>query len=778
MDGRVVQPGIPVWRESSMRETDKMTTEEQIAYCSGADFWHTKAMPRYDIPAMMMCDGPHGLRKQENTADMLGINNSVPATCFPTAVSTACSWDEGLLAEVGEAIAREAAANGVGMILGPGANIKRNPLCGRNFEYFSEDPLLAGKLAAAYIHGAESTGVSTSLKHFAFNNQEYKRFSSDSVLDERTMRELYLAAFETAVKEGKPGSVMCSYNKLNGVHASDSRWLLTDVLRREWGFDGMVVTDWGAMCDRAAGFRAGCDLNMPGGSAYMEKECAAGVRAGTLDREDIARSAGRVLSVAQKGVKAVADAKPVDMQAHYDLARRAAAESAVLLKNEDHLLPLSGTEGVVFFGNMAKNLRYQGAGSSHINPWKLTQVSDACPGVMIADSAEAARGARTAVVFAGLTDEYESEGFDREDMRMPEEHVKLIREVAAVCPDTIVVLMCGSAVETPWADEVKAILYMGLPGEAGGDAIADLLFGRAVPCGKLAETWPLRYEDCPGASYYARGKKDAHYREGLYAGYRYYVTAGVKTRWPFGYGLSYTGFAYSGLQLEGDTVSCVVTNTGNTAGKETVQLYIAPPECGCYRPARELKGFAKVALAPGESRRVTFTLNDRSFAVWQGGWVIPAGTYTVMIGPNSEDLPLTGEIVKNGVQIADDGLPAWYHAPEGAPSHADFEKLVGHPVMEKPLKKGAFTMENTVMEMRAYSLVMKIMYRVLRAFVKKGFPKGTDERDASFRMMMSSAADCSLSGMKISGAMTNHVLEGMLEMANGHPLRGLLTMLR
>lgn len=761
-----------------MRETDKMTTEEQIAYCSGADFWHTKAMPRYDIPAMMMCDGPHGLRKQENTADMLGINNSVPATCFPTAVSTACSWDEALLAEVGEAIAREAAANGVGMILGPGANIKRNPLCGRNFEYFSEDPLLAGKLAAAYIRGAESTGVSTSLKHFAFNNQEYKRFSSDSVLDERTMRELYLAAFETAVKEGKPGSVMCSYNKLNGVHASDSKWLLTDVLRREWGFDGMVVTDWGAMCDRAAGFRAGCDLNMPGGSAYMEKECAAAVRAGTLDREDIARSAGRVLRVAQKGVKAVADAKPVDMQAHYDLARRAAAESAVLLKNEDHLLPLSGTEGVVFFGDMAKNLRYQGAGSSHINPWKLTQVSDACPDVMIADSAEAARGAKTAVVFAGLTDEYESEGFDREDMRMPDEHVKLIRDVAAVCPDTIVVLMCGSAVETPWADEVKAILYMGLPGEAGGDAIADLLFGRAVPCGKLAETWPLRYEDCPGASYYAHGKKDAHYREGLYAGYRYYVTACVKTRWPFGYGLSYTGFAYSGLQLEGDTVSCMVTNTGNTAGKETAQLYIAPPECGCYRPARELKGFAKVALAPGESRRVTFKLNDRSFAVWQGGWVIPAGTYTVMIGPNSEDLPLTGEIVKNGVQIADDGLPAWYHAPEGAPSHADFEKLVGHPVMEKPLKKGAFTMENTVMEMRAYSLVMKIMYRVLRAFVKKGFPKGTDERDASFRMMMSSAADCSLSGMKINGAMNNHVLEGMLEMANGHPLRGLLTMTR
>lgn len=762
-----------------MSETiKKMTLEEQIAYCSGENFWNTKAMPQHGIPSEMMCDGPHGLRKQEDGVDMLGINRSVPATCFPTAVSTACSWDEELLTQVGEAIAREAAAHGVGTILGPGANIKRNPLCGRSFEYFSEDPQLAGKLAAAYIRGAEATGVNTSLKHFAFNNQEYKRFSSDSVVDERTMREIYLPGFEMAVEEGKPSTVMCAYNKLNGIHCSDNKYLLTDILRGDWGYDGMVVTDWGAMNDRAAGFRAGCDLCMPGGSAYMEKECAAAVQAGTLDKNDVARSAERVLHMVQKGLKAVADAKPVDMQAHYDLARKAAAESAVLLKNEDSLLPLNGTDGVVFFGDMAKNLRYQGAGSSHINPWKLTQVSDACPDVTIADNAEAARNAKVAVVFAGLTDEYESEGFDRENMRMPESHVRLIEDVAALNPNTVVVLMCGSVVETSWADKVKAILYMGLPGEAGGDAIADLLFGRAVPCGKLAETWPMRYEDVISATYYAHGKKDAHYREGLYVGYRYYATAGVKVRWPFGYGLSYTSFAYSDLQVKGSEVSCTVTNTGKVPGKEIAQLYIAPAKCGCYRPVRELKGFAKVALAPGESKRVTFSLNDRSFAIWQGGWVVPSGTYTVQVGPSSEDLPLSATIEKAGVAIPEDRLPAWYHAPKGVPSHTDFEKLVGHTVTEKPLKKGEFTMENTVMEMKDFSLMMKIMYIAVRATIAKGFPKGTSDSDPSFKMMMSSAADCSLSGMKINGAMNNHVLEGMLEMANGHWLRGILTMMR
>lgn len=771
----------------------KMTLEDKIALCSGADFWHTKAMDQYGIPAMMMCDGPHGLRRQEDAADMLGVHEAVPATCFPTAVSTACGWDAELLEEIGRAIGEEAAAQGVGLLLGPGANIKRDPLCGRNFEYFSEDPYLTGKLAAGHIRGVESTGVSASLKHFACNSQEYKRFSSDSVMDERTLREIYLAGFETAVKEGNPSTVMCAYNKLNGEHCSDSKLLLTDILRTEWGFDGMVVTDWGAMSDRIRAFRAGCDLNMPGGSAYMEKEAAQAVRDGTLREADIDRCAGRVLRLVEKAAGAIQKAGPADMEAHYRLAKRAAEESAVLLKNDGALLPLGESGRVAFIGHMAKELRYQGAGSSHINPWKLTGVLDACPEAPFAEgcaangstteellrqAAEAARTAEAAVVFAGLTDQYESEGFDREDMKMPEGHNRLIEAVAAANPNTVVVLFCGSPVELPWADRVKAILYMGLPGEAGGEAVRDLLFGRAVPCGKLAESWPMRYADCVTSSYYANGKKDAHYREGLYVGYRYYASAHVPVRYPFGFGLSYTSFAYSNLKIDGDTVTCTVTNTGGAAGKEIVQLYIAPPKGPFYRPARELKGFQKVALAPGERKEVTFSLNDRSFALWNGGWVVPGGTYTILVGGSSEDLPLSGETVRPETPLSAPDVPVWYFAPKGAPGHVDFEALMGRPVAEKPLKKGTFTMDNTVMEMKDHSLIMKIMFKAVESTVAKGFGGKKDYSDPIFRMMMNSAADASLSGMKISGGMNNYVLEGLLEMANGHFLRGIAAMLK
>ena len=766
----------------------ELTLEQKIDLCEGKDFWHSKEMP--GVPQIMMTDGPHGLRKQEDASDMLGINASVPATCFPTAVSTACSWDEELLSKVGEAIASEAAANGVGLLLGPGANIKRNPLCGRNFEYFSEDPYLAGKLAAGYIRGAESTGASTSLKHFALNNQEYKRFSSDSVVDERTMREIYLAGFETAVKEGKPSTVMCSYNKINGIHSSDNEWLLTKLLRDEWGFEGMVVTDWGAMSDRIAGFRAGCDLCMPGGSGYMMKEAAKAVGNGTLDEACIDRCAERVKTLALRGKAAVENAKPVDMQAHYELARQAARESAVLLKNEG-ILPLVNSEDMVFIGHMAKKLRYQGAGSSHINPWKLTNVLDACPGIafaegctengdtndqLLSEAVKAAKKAKIAVVFAGLTDSYESEGFDRETMAMPEGHNRMIEVVATSNPNTVVVLLCGSAVEVPWENKVKAILYMGLPGEAGGDAVCDLLFGKVSPCGKLAETWPVSYSDCVSSSYY--GSKDAHYREGIYVGYRYYASAGVPVRYPFGFGLSYTKFEYSDLKVDGNTVACTVRNAGDMAGKEIVQLYIAPPKGDFYRPVRELKDFAKIELQPGESKEVTFILNDRSFAVWNGEWVVPGGEYTVLVGPSGENLPLSAVMEKEGSGAAAPTVPEWYFAPKDAPSHKDFEALVGHKVIEKPLKKGEFTMDNSVIEMKNFSLIMKIMYKAVEATIAKGFDGKKDYGNPEFRMMMSSAADCSLSGMKINGAMNNHVLEGMLQMANGHYFRGIAEMMK
>lgn len=780
------------------KKIPKMTLEEKIALGSGRDFWHTKAMEAYGIPSLMVADGPHGLRKQEDTADMLGLNQSVPATSFPTAVSSACSWDRELLKQEGEAIAKEALANGVGVVLGPGANIKRNPHCGRNFEYFSEDPCLTGELAAAFIQGAESTGVGTSLKHFAFNNQEYKRFSSDSIVDERAMREIYLAGFETAVKKGRPATVMCAYNKINGEHCSDSKKLLTDILRKDWGFDGMVVTDWGAMNDRIKGYEAGCDLNMPGGSAFMEKETADAVREGRLDESLVDESVQRILQVVDRGVKAVEKAEAVDMESHYSLAGRIAAESAVLLKNDSGILPLSESDNVVFVGHMAAEVRYQGAGSSHINPWRLTSVTEVCPKVpyiqgccpdgstteeLLTEVGKASAEAGKVVVFAGLTSKYESEGFDRENLQMPEGHIKMIRAAAEANKNVVVVLMCGSVVELPWLDSIKGLLYMGLPGEAAGAAIKDLLYGAVCPSGKLAETWPLKKEDCICDSYYGSPNKDAQYRESVYVGYRYYTSAQKKVRFPFGYGLSYTKFAYSDLQVEGDKVSCVVTNTGNVPGKEIVQLYIEQADAEIYRPIRELKDFTKEALEPGESRRVAFTLNDRCFAIWDDGWKVPAGTYRICIGRNCEEMVLTSTVEKEGLSQNTfsqtmQNAPDWYRELKGIPAKEDLETLLGRKIEEIPLEKGKFTMENSVMEMKDYSLIMKSMYKALELVMAKRFGGKVDYDNPEFRMMMCSAADASLTGMKINGGMNNHVLEGMLLMANGHFFQGLWQMIK
>ena len=524
----------------------QMSLEDKIAFCEGANFWETKAYEKYGIPAMFVCDGPNGLRKQDLSGgtDMLGVNNSNPATCFPAAVTMASSWDPDILHAVGTAIGEEARAQGVGVVLGPGCNLKRNPLCGRNFEYYSEDPYLSGKLAAGFIRGVEGQGVGTSLKHFAANSQELSRFTSDSVLDERTLRELYLTGFEIAVKEGKPATVMCSYNKLNGIHASDHKELLTDILRTQWGFDGMVVTDWGAMNDRIKGFRAGCDLNMPGGSGFLEKECALAVKNGTPSETDIDNSVHRILKQVSRAVKILKIPVSCDYDAHRAVAREAAEAGVVLLKNEDAILPLDGDTKIAVIGAMAKSMRYQGAGSSHVNPRKLDRPIDFLPGaiyapgcddqgdttdVLIAEAVNAAKQAEVVVFFAGLPGRYESEGFDRDNMKMPESHVRLIKAVAQANANTVVVLLCGSAVECPWADKVKAVLYMGLPSEAGGEAIANLLYGKVNPSGKLAESWPYTYEDVPSAAVYGK-MKDALYVEGIYAGYRYYDKSGVAVR--------------------------------------------------------------------------------------------------------------------------------------------------------------------------------------------------------------------------------------------------------
>ncbi len=800
---------------------DKMTLEDKIALCSGRDFWHTKDFEKYGIPSMMMCDGPHGLRKQEDTADMLGLNQSVPATAFPTAASTGCSFDTELVGKIGAAITAEAKTNQVGVVLGPGANLKRNPLCGRNFEYFSEDPYLAGKLAAAFIREAQKDGIGTSIKHFACNNQEYKRFSSDSIMDERTMRELYLTAFEIAVKEGKPKTVMCSYNKINGVHSSDNKKLLTDILRKDWGFDGLVVTDWGAMSDRIKGFAAGCDLSMPGGSTYMEKEAAEAVRNGTLSEEKIDICADRVVTLAIDAAESLKQSASYDKDAHHALAIEAAEKSAVLLKNDQNILPIQKGTKIALIGTMAKEPRYQGAGSSHINPTRLDKLTEQMPEAvyaagcdaagntteeLLAEAVKAAKEAETVIVCAGLTDSYESEGFDRENLKMPEGHVRMIEAVAEANPNVVVVLMCGSVVEMPWADWVRGILFMGLSGQAGASAIRNLLYGEANPGGRLAETWPMRYEDCPSATFYANGKKNAEYREGIYVGYRYYDKAGVPVRFPFGYGLSYTTFDYGTPVLSlleegcfGDVaehiessdkskiftylVQVTVTNTGDCAGGEVVQLYVGAPQDGIHRPVKELKGFEKVYLAPGESRTVAFVLTERSFAVWSdGGFNAPAGNYEILVGGTPDTLIKAGtiQIEKQDKKVAvpDWQSGSWYENPVGTVTKEQWEQMLGHTVAEPKLIKGSFTMDNTVMEMRDYSLVMKMIYKSMEGTIAKGFGGKVDYSIPEFKMMMMSSADCSLSGMHINGGMKGHLMEGLLAMANGHFFRGLKLMIK
>ncbi len=767
---------------------DSMTLEDKIALCSGATFWESKKYEKYGIPALFMCDGPHGLRKQENLSDMLGINKSRQATCFPAEVSTAASWDPKLLEQIAEAIGQEAKDQGVGLVLGPGANLKRNPLCGRNFEYFSEDPYLSGKLAAGFIKGMESQGIGTSLKHFALNSQEKSRFTSNSVIDDRSMREMYLTAFEIAVKEGKPSTVMCAYPKINGVHCSDNKGLLTDILRDEWGFDGMVVTDWGGMNDRIESFKAGCDLSMPGGSDYMEKEALVAVREGTLSEKCVNNSAARVLKLVFRAAETLKEKTNCDYKSHHELAKKAAVEAAVLLKNEDNILPLRKNDKIAVIGAMAKQMRYQGAGSSHINPTKLSnpldQLSNALyasgcddkgesTDALIAEAIETAKKADVVVIFAGLPEKYESEGFDRDDMKMPQGHIRMIEEVSAVNPNTVVVLLCGSVVECPWADSVKAILYMGLPGQAGGEAIVDLLYGKVSPSGKLTESWPYTYGDVASSEIYDK-TEDALYQEGIYVGYRYYEKANVPVRWPFGFGLSYTSFAYTNLEIKDKMVSVTITNTGDCAGGEVVQLYVVAPQKGIHRPIRELKQFTKVYLQPHESKRVSLELSDRSFAVWQDGWKIPSGTYTIQVAGLSEQIDINGEIL----EVADDQKGLWYETCVGKPNQKDWETMLGKKYVAPVLKKGCFTMDNTVIEMKDYSLIMKIMFKAVEATIAKGFGGKKDYENPDFRMLMNSSAGSPLRTMQISGGMKGGVLPGMLEMANGHFFRGIWKMIK
>lgn len=646
----------------------EMTLEEKAALCSGADFWHTKGVERLGVPRMMVADGPHGLRKQDQSADHLGINDSIRAVCFPTAAGLACSFDRDLLFRVGEALGKECQAEGVGVLLGPAANIKRSPLCGRNFEYFSEDPYLSGEMAAAHIRGVQSKKVGTSLKHYAANNQETRRMSVDARIDERTLREIYLASFEGAVKEGKPWTVMCSYNRVNGVYASESERLLTDILRGEWGFDGCTVTDWGACNDHVAGVAAGMDLQMPFSGAHGDEALARAVREGRIDEAVVDRAAERVLTTVNRYLEGRDRTAVFDRAGHHKLARAVARECMVLLKNDGDLLPLSASRRVAFIGPFVKHPRYQGGGSSHINASEETCAMEAaseyadviyaqgCCGredrpdpELLSRAVNAAQAAETAVLFVGLPDSFESEGYDRKHMRLPECQTRLIREVLRVQKRVVVVLHNGAPVEMPWADEVPAILEAYLGGQAVGGAVADLLFGKASPCGKLAETFPLHMEDNPSHLNFPGHGDRVEYREGIYVGYRYYDKRGVKVLFPFGHGLSYTTFAYDNLRLDRErmkdtetlTASVEVTNTGRVAAKEIVQFYVAPAHEGISRPVKELRGFAKVYLEPGETKTLSVQLPPRAFAYYEtaiADWYVEPGAYDVLAAASSADV--------------------------------------------------------------------------------------------------------------------------------------------
>ncbi|MDQ0115169.1 beta-glucosidase family protein [Paenibacillus harenae] len=656
----------------------QMTLEEKAGMCSGLDFWRLKGVERLGIPSIMVTDGPHGLRKQKEGADHVGLFNSVPATCFPSAAGVASSWDRELIEMMGRALGEECQAEDVAVLLGPGANIKRSPLCGRNFEYFSEDPYLSSEMAAHHIRGVQSQGVGTSLKHFAANNEEHRRMTSDSVVDERTLREIYLASFEGAVKKSQPWTVMCSYNKVNGSFASENGYLLTEILKDEWGHEGFVVSDWGAVNERAAGLAAGLELEMPTSRGTGDRKIAEAVRAGKLSEEKLDRAVERLLRIIFKAVDHKIQDAAYDAEAHHQLARVVARESMVLLKNEGKLLPLAKEGSIAVIGALAAAPRYQGGGSSHVNPTRLEDIreeivmaagsaanvfyaggyeldNDATNAALVEEAVRAASEANVAVLFAGLPDRYESEGYDRTHLRLPANQIELIGAVAEAQPNLVVVLSNGSPVEMPWIGSAKAVLEAYLGGQALGGAIADLLFGDANPCGKLAETFPQRLEDNPSYLYYFGEGDRVEYREGVFVGYRYYDKKKVEPLFPFGHGLSYTSFAYSELTFakqairddETVDVHVKVKNTGDRAGKEIVQLYVREAASKVIRPDKELKGFAKVELQPGEQKTVTFTLGKRSFAYYdvdRKDWRVDTGAFDILIGRSSQDIAISAAI--------------------------------------------------------------------------------------------------------------------------------------
>ncbi len=655
-----------------------MTLEEKASLCSGLDFWHTKGVERMGIPSVMVSDGPHGLRKQEKRGDHLGLNDSIKAVCFPAGCAIAAGFSRKTAARLGELLGEECQVENISTILGPAMNIKRSPLCGRNFEYYSEDPFLAAEIGTAYVNAVQSRNVGTSPKHFMANNQEYHRMTSSSDMDERTAREIYLAAFEGMVKNAKPWTIMNSYNKLNGTYLCENKEILTDVLRKEWGFDGYVMTDWGAMNRRVEALKAGCNLEMPGGSSVTDAQIVQAVKDGELEEMVLDQSCEELLHIVFRYVENRKEDALFDREKDHEAARELEEECIVLLKNEGDILPLSKEKKVALIGKYAAAPRYQGDGSSHINSFRVDSAletlkewadvvyaqgyddaEDVIDEAMLREAVETARNAEAAVIFAGLPDSFESEGYDRKHLRMPDCQNRLIEEVAKVQPNTIVVLHNGAPVEMPWIAEVKAVVEAYLGGQAVGSAVANVLYGKVNPSGRLPETFPLRLQDTPCYLNYGGERDKVIYSEGVFVGYRYYESREMPVLFPFGYGLSYTTFAYSNLTIEKDSIqesetvkiTVDVTNTGTCMGKEVVQLYVGKKGGSIVRPIRELRAFDKIELNPGETKTVEFTLDSRAFAYWETeihDWFVESGAYEIQIGRSASEIILSKEIRVEG----------------------------------------------------------------------------------------------------------------------------------
>lgn len=780
----------------------KMTLEEKAALLSGKGEWQTWNLDRLDIPSIYCSDGPHGIRRQAGTGDHLGLNPSLPATCFPTAATVANSWDPQLGEAIGEALGEEAAVQGVNVVLGPGLNIKRSPLCGRNFEYFSEDPYLAGKMAASYIRGIQSQGVYACPKHFAVNSQELRRMAMNAVVDERTLREIYLTGFEIAVKEGNAKAIMTSYNQVNGTYANENTHLLRDILREDWGFDGIVITDWGGSNDHVKGVQAGSDLEMPNPGLDSARQLLRAVQEGRISEKEIDDSVDRMLKAIldlseNKNTRHGDDGNmEFDKKAHHALARRAAAESAVLLKNTDQILPLKPQTRVALIGDFAFEPRYQGAGSSVVNATAVDslsvmiknshlQLTGSARGylrtgkideIMEKEAVDLASSADVVLYCFGLDELSESEGIDRTHMRIPQNQIHLLEALAKVNKNIVGILSAGSAVEMSWHHCMKGLLHGYLYGQAGAGAMLDILTGKVNPSGRLNETYPVRYEDTPAFRYFPSVERNSEYRESIYVGYRYYDTADVRVQYPFGFGLSYTKFQYDDLQIDHHGVGFCLKNAGSVDGYEVVQLYVGKENAKVFRPKKELKGFLKVFLKAGEKKKVRIEFDDKTFRYWNvrtDKWETESGTYQLMIGASCADIRLEGTIEISGTTkeypYYTNRMPSYYSGKVQNIEDREFEELLGTPIPDGKWS-GELGINDTVCQMYyAKSPLARLIYRIMSDKKKKNEEQGNIDLNLLFQYNIPFRAIAKMTG----GMVSMEMAEGMVTLVNGHFFRGM-----